>query len=176
MESIDHLRYPIGLFQAPTIISRSYREDWMGQIESLPQRLTRLVASFSDEDWAECYRPSSWNARQVVHHLPDSHLNAYIRFKWTLTEEQPIIKPYFEERWAELPDYHEEDPEVSLLMLQVLHKRWLGVLNRISESGWKKAFVHPEHEKPLKLDYMLGLYAWHGEHHLAHLQLIASKR
>jgi hypothetical protein len=115
------------------------------------------------------YRPGGWTVRQVVHHVPDSHLNAYLRFKLALTEENPTIKPYEEARWAELPDTAGTQIGVSLVMLEALHRRWVNLLRSMSEEQWGRTYFHPDQNKSLRLDGVLAMYSWHGKHHTAHI-------
>ena len=164
------MRYPIGEFTPPTVITAAQIQIWIQEIEALPEQITLAVAGLDDQALERTYRPGSWTIRQVVHHLPDSHMNSYIRFKWTLTEEASLIKPYFEDRWANLPDY-QASIDVSLNLLHALHERWAVLLHSLSEADLSKAFTHPEDGKTYPLNEVIGLYAWHGKHHLAHIEL-----
>jgi hypothetical protein len=127
------------------------------------------VAGLSAEQLDSAYRPGGWTVRQVVHHLPDSHLNGYTRFKLSLTEARPVIKPYEEARWAELPDVRAVPVEVSLDLLDALHRRWVPLLAGIRPDEWARGYHHPEYKRDFSLEEALGLYAWHGEHHVAHI-------
>jgi hypothetical protein len=115
------------------------------------------------------YRDSGWTVRQVLHHVPDSHMNAYIRFKWTLTEDTPTIKPYFEERWANLEDTRVTPVDISMNMLDALHQRWVLLMKAMKDDDFKRIYIHPQYGKQFSLEGVLGLYAWHGKHHLAHI-------
>jgi uncharacterized damage-inducible protein DinB len=140
----------------------------MEAIAGLPARMRRAVAGLTDQQLNTPYREGGWTVRQVVHHVPDSHLNAYIRFKLAVTEQNPTIKPYDETAWAQLKDSELTPIEVSLALLESLHARWTVLLRSLSESDFQRKFVHPE-SGPHDLDWLLGLYAWHGNHHVAHI-------
>ena len=168
-QELEQLRYPIGKYQKPHIITQDHLNQYLIDIEELPEKLGIAVANLSHQQLDTPYRPRGWTVRQVVHHIPDSHLNSYIRFKWTLTEDNPTIKAYFEERWAELPDSRETPVEVSLHLLDGLHKRWIILLRSLSPQQLKRKFVHSETDRSIQLDENIGLYAWHGNHHLAHI-------
>lgn len=141
----------------------------MGEIAAAPDQLRAAVAGLSPAQLDTPYRPNGWTVRQVVHHLPDSHLNAYTRIKLALTEEEPTIKPYEEARWAELPDARTGPVELSLALLEFLHQRWLLLLRNLAAADFARQFRHPEHGRMFALDEALALYAWHGEHHVAHI-------
>lgn len=169
MADLEQLRYPIGRFSRPKNISGHDINIWIGQIETLPARFRNVVESLSEEQLDTPYRPEGWTLRQVIHHVPDSHVNSYIRFKWTLTEDTPKIKAYNEVAWAELSDYKTLPVNTSLDFLEILHARWVPVLKSLSDEDLQKTFIHPEHGKEVPLDVNIALYAWHGEHHLGHL-------
>jgi hypothetical protein len=133
-----------------------------------------VMASFKPGALDIAYREGGWTARQVLHHLPDSHLNAYIRFKWTLTEATPTIKAYDEKGWAETPDT-KGDPTVSLTLLRALHAKWTVLLQSLDDSQFKREFIHPDTRRHLSLARMAATYAWHGQHHLGHLKIVAGK-
>lgn len=170
MSEADDLRYPIGRFEMPTgALSVPERERLISSIETLPRRLRAAVAAFTPQRWRTPYRPGGWTVHQLVHHIPDSHLNAYTRFKLALTEDEPTIKPYDETAWAELPDTAACEPEVSLDLLEALHRRWVALLRSLSSDGFARTLRHPEHGRAFTLDQMLAMYGWHSEHHLAHI-------
>ncbi len=169
---MSDLRYPIGKFQwtAPESEEQSAK-DRTGYIEvlsKLPGQMRAAVRDLRAEQLDTPYRPEGWSVRQVVHHVPDSHMNAYIRFKLALTEEQPQIKPYNEAEWAKLPDSNVTPVEVSLHLLAALHSRWVDVLQSMRPSDFGRTLYHPEHGV-LTLDRMLAMYAWHSDHHLSHI-------
>ncbi len=165
---MDKLRYPIGQFNPPAIISEEQLNQYMLSIGSLPSRVGEAVCQLSDEQLDTSYRPGGWTVRQVVHHLPDSHLNAYIRQKLALTEENPTIRPYDEVAWAELPEARTADPGISVALLHALHQRWVLTLHQLSPAQLDRTFVHPASGQQ-SIRYHIGLYAWHGEHHLAQI-------
>jgi uncharacterized damage-inducible protein DinB len=165
---MDH-RYPIGRYHWDKEITEVDRQKWIAEIAALPERLQAAVTGLSDEQLDTPYRKGGWTIRQVVHHLADSHMNSLIRFKLALTENNPTIRPYYEDRWAELSDSRTLPVEPSLMLLTGLHSRWTTLLLSLSPDDYARTFYHPESEKSIRLDYNLGLYAWHGNHHLAHI-------
>jgi len=166
---IENLKYPIGKFSMPKEFSAALTGQWIRSIEELPGKLRSAVNNLNDQQLDTPYRDGGWTVRQVIHHLPDSHMNAYIRFKLALTEETPVIKPYFEDRWAQLPDGKIAPVAISLSLLEALHQRWVLLLKSMSEDDLKKKYHHPESHKDWELRNVLALYAWHGNHHLAHI-------
>lgn len=162
-------RFPIGPFSYPQSVSAEDRESFLARIEAVPGRLRAVVSGLSDAQLDQPYRTGGWTVRQVVHHIPDSHMNSYIRFKWALTEDTPLIKPYDEKAWALLPDTFAAPPETSLRLLENLHSRWAALLRSLTEEQWGRTMLHPVNG-PLRLDQALALYAWHGDHHIAHIQ------
>jgi hypothetical protein len=163
------LRYPIGEFRHDGDITEHQRSAWIAEIAKAPARLRAAVDGLTAEQIETPYRPGGWTVRQVVHHVPDSHLNAYARFKLALTEDAPIIKPYQEARWAELNDTRVVPLEVSLTLLTVLHERWVPLLRSLGAADFARTFWHPEQQRAISLERALGLYAWHGRHHVAHI-------
>ena len=166
---IENLKYPIGKFSAPKEFSPALMKQWIHAIEELPSKLRSAVIHLNDQQLDTPYRDGGWTVRQVVHHIPDSHMNAYIRFKLAMTEDIPTIKPYFEDRWAELADYRNTPVEPSLSLLDALHYRWELLLKTMTDDDFKKKYHHPESHKDFELRTVLALYAWHGNHHLAHI-------
>ena len=165
---IEQLKFPIGKFSKPDSFTKELLALFISDIESFPQKLQQEVAHLNGQQLDTPYRPEGWTIRQVVHHCADSHMNSIIRFKLALTEEQPVIKPYFEDKWAELPDY-KLPIEPSLLLLEGLHFRWTILLKSFKEADLEKKFIHPEHSKEFRLNEAIGMYAWHCNHHLAHV-------
>jgi uncharacterized damage-inducible protein DinB len=162
------LRFPIGKFQYSGSVSESQRKRFIDEIAAAPAQLRAAVRGLSPEQLDTPYRESGWTVRQVVHHVPDSHLNSYMRFKLALTEDEPTVKSYDEGRWAQLADTRTTPIEISLSLLESLHQRWTNLLRGLSGSEWKRTFRHPERGL-MTLDETLAMYAWHGKHHVAHI-------
>lgn len=163
------LKYPIGQADIPLQITSQHITNWIKSIELLPQKLTTLVSNLTQKQLDTPYRPEGWTIRQVVHHLYDSHHNSYIRFKWALTENNPIIKVYDEKLWAELDDAKTAPIQLSLGALSALHAKWTYFLKTLDTNQLNKTFVHPESGNTISLKENIGIYAWHGEHHYAHI-------
>jgi len=161
-------RYPIGKFRFDGSTDETQRRQFIADIEQAPAQLRAVVHGLSGEQIETPYRDGGWTVRQVVHHVPESHMNAYIRFKLALTEQEPTIKPYMENRWADTPDVQSTPIEVSLDMMDSLHARWVRLLQSLTEADWKRTFRHPE-MGVVSLEKSLALYAWHGKHHVAHI-------
>jgi hypothetical protein len=169
----DSLKYPIGppqLSSAP--LTSAERTAFIQQLADLPAQLTAMARAAGGERLQMPYRPGGWTGRQVIHHVADSHMNAYVRFRLALTEDNPTIKPYEEGAWAELPDVGATPITVSLALLEALHMRLVTLLYHLSEKDWQRTFYHPGNQRTSTLDQTLALYAWHGQHHLAHLKLL----
>jgi uncharacterized damage-inducible protein DinB len=162
------LRYPIGTFERPDDISASQRDEFISIISKAPAELATAVQGLNSDQTNTPYRPGGWTVRQVVHHLPDSHMNSYIRFRLALTEDVPTIKPYDEAQWAELTDAKTAPIEYSIALLENLHLRWVLLLESLKSEDWKRAFRHPELGL-MRLDQNLALYAWHSRHHVAQI-------
>ena len=167
-------RYPIGKFSFNGPLTAEQKQQCLNDIEQTPARLRAAVSGLSDQQLNTPYREGGWTVRQLAHHVPDSHMNAYIRFKLALTEDDPTIKPYMEDRWAELPESRQAPIDVSLALLDSLHQRWTLVLRNIADSDWKRTFRHPE-MGPMTLEKTLALYSWHGRHHVAHVTSLREK-
>ena len=168
------LRYPIGKFTYNGQLTGDQKRALLDEIAQTPADLRAAVKGLSDAQLDTPYRPGGWTIRQVIHHVPDSHLNSYLRFKLALTEDEPTIKPYAEDRWAELPDTKATPIEISLTMLESLHDRWVRLLRSLTPEEWKRAFRHPE-MGPMTLEKTLALYAWHGRHHVAHITALRQR-
>ena len=169
------LQFPIGEFEWPSDLSSKQVGRYIQEIERAPQRLRDAVSGLSDEQLDTQYRPEGWTLRQVVHHLADSHMNSYIRIKLALTEDNPEIRPYYEERWAELEDGAKGDVEISLKLVEAIHARWVLVLRGMDASDLARTFRHSDLGE-LRLDVNIGLYAWHGNHHIAHILMTRESR
>jgi hypothetical protein len=173
MTTVD-LSYPIGRFQKESNITAERRQVLIDGIAKLPWEMRAAVNGLSHQQLDTPYRLGGWTVRQVIHHVPDSHLNAYIRFKLALTESEPTIKPYDEKQWAELADVRLTPIEVSLSLLENLHARWILLLRALGSAAFSKTFRHPEIGL-LTLDTQLGLYEWHGRHHVAHITSLRTR-
>lgn len=165
---MSDLRYPIGRFQKKETISATERAEMIDGIAQTPSKLRAAVKGLSPQQLDAPYRPEGWTVRQLVHHVADSHMNAYIRFKLSLTEEQPTIKPYDEKKWAELGDTRDTPIDVSLTMMEALHRRWDVLMRSVAPGDFARTFRHPE-MGVMNLDALVQLYHWHGRHHVAHI-------
>jgi hypothetical protein len=172
--SDELLRFPVGQAQLPEgALSTAERTAFIQQLADLPAQLTAAARAAGGERLQLPYRPGGWTGRQVIHHLADSHLNSYVRYRLALTEESPAIKPYNEKAWAELPDVAAAPITVSLNMLEALHSRWVTLLHHLTDEQWQRTFYHPGYDRTYTLDQALALYAWHGRHHLEHVKLLS---
>jgi len=162
------LRFPTGRFTRPETVTDEQRARAIAVIAETPSRFRAAVNGLNEQQLDTRYRPDGWTVRQVVHHVPDSHMNAYIRFKLALTENEPTIKPYAEAQWAALPDSRTTPVETSLAMLDTLHERWMHVLRAMQPADFSRTLMHPENGV-MTLDHLLAMYAWHGPHHTAHV-------
>jgi uncharacterized damage-inducible protein DinB len=165
---MEDVRYPVGRFAHEGPVSVAQRQAWIEEVAQAPGHLRRAVERLDSARLDAPYREGGWTIRQVVHHLPDSHMNSYVRMRLALTEDEPTIKPYAEKLWAELPDARSAVPEVSLALLDALHQRWVLLLRAMKPEDWRRTFRHPE-RGVVPLDVNLGLYAWHGRHHVAQI-------
>jgi uncharacterized damage-inducible protein DinB len=172
---VEDPRYPIGPFEFDGKADPKLREHWIGEIAAAPGALRAAVAGLMPQQLDTPYRDQGWTVRQVVHHLPDSHLNAYTRIKLALTEDEPLIKPYDQARWAELPDVRTTPVETSLTLLECLHRRWVLLLRELGPAEFGRRFRHPEHGRSIGLDEVLAMYAWHGRHHVAQITSLRTR-
>ena len=172
---MEDLRYPIGKFQFPDKVSEAQRKQFIDEIAAAPAQLRSAVHGLSAEQLETPYRDGGWTVRQVVHHVPDSHLNSYVRFKLALTEDEPTIKPYDEACWAQLDDSRNTPMEISLSLLDSLHQRWINLLRSLTASDWQRKFRHPALGL-ISLEQNLALYAWHGKHHVAHITSLRQRK
>jgi DinB superfamily len=170
----EDIRYPVGRFQRPQSLSDSQRIAAIDRIAATPAKLRDIVRGLNDAQLDTRYRADGWTVRQVVHHVPDSHANAYTRFKLALTEDTPTIKPYDERAWANLDDVRTTPIETSLVLLESLHDRWVRLLRSMSPTDFDRLLKHPDNGL-MNLHQMLALYAWHGEHHVAHVANLRSR-
>ena len=169
-------RYPVGKFVMESDVTPAKREAAIAEIDATPAKLRAAVSGLDDTQLDTPYREGGWTIRQVAHHVPDSHLNAYIRLKLALTETEPTIKPYEEQHWAELADSKTMPIAVSLDLLDALHKRWMVVVRSMKDTDFARTFVHPAFPKPMTLDTILFMYAWHGRHHVAHVTEVRKRK
>jgi uncharacterized damage-inducible protein DinB len=168
MLDIDLLRYPIGKFAPLPSYTKEDKKKLITEIAALPAQLAEAVEDFSQEQFATPYRDGGWSVQQLIHHIADSHMHSYIRFKWTLTEAKPVIKAYEEKDWAETID-NQLYPALSIALITALHAKWSAMLSLLPDEAWSLSFIHPQTQKEINLERMLALYAWHGKHHLAHI-------
>lgn len=168
--TLENLKFPIGEFEMPKEISAPQLKNWIIEIEQLPEKLEAITSSISVEELNYLYRPNGWSIKQVIHHLADSHINSFIRFKLALTEETPTIRPYQEHLWAELIDGKSDDIESSILVLKGIHTKWTFLLNSLTTEQLGRKYYHPENKKEHTLMEAIAMYAWHCNHHLAHIK------
>jgi uncharacterized damage-inducible protein DinB len=168
---MEDLRYPVGRHQRPQSLTSEQRRTAIDAIAAAPTLLRAAVSGLDDRQFDTPYRPDGWTVRQVVHHVPDSHLNAYTRFKLGLTEDTPTIKPYDEDAWAKLPDVSRAPIESSLALVEALHVRWVTLLEVMQDGDFRRPLMHPERGQ-ITLDTLLQTYAWHGPHHIGHVEMV----
>ncbi len=173
--ALERLRFPRGRYQFEADVTPARREEWLTILTDTPTALEGALAGLTPTQLATPYRPEGWTVTQVAHHLADSHLNAVIRTRLALTEETPSIKTYFEDRWAELPDATSMPVAVSVALLHTLHQRWVFLLRSLTTEQWSRTLFHPEHNRTLSLDNLIGLYAWHGPHHVAQITALRAR-
>lgn len=170
MQDLELLKYPIGKYLPPSTINGEHIRLWIEDLTSLPQLIVQATIDLNEQQLETPYRYGGWTVRQVVHHLADSHINAYTRTRLALTEDNPAIRPYFEERWAELPDALNGNIQLSIAILKAIHERWVALLKTLKPEDFERRYFHPETRQQNTLGYLIGNYAWHGKHHLAHIQ------
>ena len=175
-ETLEQLRYPIGKFNMPESITENDLKQWITVLENLPQRLSDLVTPLTEQQLETPYRPEGWTVRQLVHHISDSHHNSYIRFKWALTEDTPTIKAYDEKAWAELFDTRTAPIQMSLNHLSAIHAKLVYLLKGLSEEDLQRSFVHPDGNQETTLKENIGRYAWHSNHHYAHIENLIQRK
>lgn len=174
--TLEELRYPIGSFEKPDKITGEMISRYITELSRFPEHLRSEVEKLSEDQLDTVYRPGGWTIRQVVHHCVDSHMNSLVRLKLTLTEDNPTIKPYFEDRWAELTDSKSMPVEPALKMLEGIHERWTFLLAGLTDEQWKRSFIHPEHGRAVRLDQNTALYVWHCRHHLNHITTLKKSK
>ena len=173
--TLEQLQYPVGKWTWPETVSSEEIKEAIAVIADFPHQMIEAINGLSDEQLDTQYRPDGWMIRQVVHHTADSHMNAYIRFKWALTEDNPIIKPYDQSQWAELID-SKGDPAISILVLTGIHKRWVDIMENMSASDWDRKLKHPDHAVQLTLRLLVRQYQWHCRHHLQHILQLRKRK
>ena len=171
---METLKYPIGKYIEQPFSDAQLKERLL-DIQTLPQQIEHAVSNLDEAQLHTPYRPEGWTVHQLVHHVADSHMNAYIRFKLALTEDNPTIKPYEEKNWANMADTKNLPINISITLLFALHQRWHEVLKNISVDEWNRTVYHPEHKKEMTLWYLLGMYAWHSKHHTAHITALRDR-
>ena len=169
MNDLKALRFPVGEYVYPDKVDGIILSKWKEKINAFPNRVDALVRDLSDEELSWQYRPSGWSLQQLVHHCADSHMNAFIRFKITLTEDSPDIRPYFEDRWADMKETFDSPIGLSMEILKGVHGRWSILLDQMDDKDLERSYYHPEYKKPYTLEEALGSYAWHCDHHFAHM-------
>ncbi len=174
-DTIEQLRYPIGHFECPEEIMEKHLVQWIHTLETLPTRLQKLVKILSKEQLETPYRPEGWTVRQLVHHISDSHHNSYIRFKWALTEDKPVIKAYDEKSWANLFDSKTAPIQMSLDHLKAVHAKLVYLLKGLSKEDLKRSFIHPDNNSETTIEENIGRYAWHSNHHYAHIDRLRQR-
>ena len=167
---LEKLKFPIGKWEAPNNYSEELIHAWISDIESTPKSIEALVLALDESQLNWKYRPSGWSIRQVVHHMADSHMNAYIRHKLTMTEDCPTILPYNEKLWAEMPDVQHVTIKEGCLLLRLLHQRWSFYLYSLPYDSLSKSYIHPEKKRKINMYESIGMYSWHSRHHLAHIE------
>ncbi|MGN6491242.1 MAG: YfiT family bacillithiol transferase [Agriterribacter sp.] len=170
----NDLRYPIGHYQ-PEPFSAATKENWLADIKYLPQLLENALLNLDEAQLHTPYREGGWTVQQLTHHVADSHINAYCRFRLGLTESNPTIRPYDEKSWAQLYDVNHLPVNISITLLHTLHARWHSLLESLSDEDWQRTVYHPEQAKKLTLWHLLGSYAWHGRHHTAHVTALRER-
>jgi len=168
-------KYPIGKYEAQPF-SESQKKKWIADIQFLPNELEQAIENLDEAQLQTPYRDGGWTVHQLVHHLADSHMNSFIRFKLALTEDNPTIKPYEENAWSEMADVQNEPINVSITLLYALHKRWLTLLQNMSDADFEKTLFNPQRRGQLTLWDMLGIYAWHGKHHVEHIKTLKENK
>ncbi|HXS37758.1 MAG TPA: putative metal-dependent hydrolase [Flavipsychrobacter sp.] len=171
----EDLQYPIGRFERPEKYTPENAKEWIASIEALPSWLDVCIENLDEAQIHTPYRPGGWTVQQVIHHIADSHMNAYIRFKLALTEDNPIVKPYDENLWAVLPDVEVVPVNVSVTLLHAMHRRWVALLKSMQPADWGKTYYHPESKQNVPLWHVGAMYAWHGRHHMEHVKQLRER-
>ncbi|MDW5289354.1 YfiT family bacillithiol transferase [Formosa sp. PL04] len=167
--TLEQLKYPIGQFQCPELITAKHLDNWIDVLNQFPTRLNALVKPLTDFQLDTEYRPGGWTIRQLVHHTADSHHHSYTRFKWSLTEDNPVIKAYNQDDWSNLEDAINAPVSMSLMHIEAVHKRLVYLLKSLNDKDLERSFIHPETNKKVTIKENIGMYAWHSSHHFTHI-------
>ncbi|MCB9251836.1 MAG: putative metal-dependent hydrolase [Flavobacteriales bacterium] len=170
----EELRYPIGKFKNNADHTPDNIKNYLQELKQLPDKLNRICSGLSDVQMGKTYREGAWNVKQLIHHIGESHLNAYIRVKLAITEDNPVIKPYLENPWVFTKENEILHPEVSLKLIEGIHLKMVTLFENLEEDDWKKTYMHPQYNRTFSLMDIAALYSWHGNHHLAHIQIALS--
>jgi DinB superfamily len=174
-QNIEELKYPIGRYQPPATHTPESRQEWISIIRALPSWMDVCIENLDEHQFDVPYREGGWTIRQVVHHVADSHANAYIRVRLALTEDNPTIKPYKEAEWAVLPDVATVPVNISVTMLHAMHRRLAALLEALTPDQWERTYYHPEHQRNFPIWEVVALYAWHSRHHTEHIRLLRTR-
>ena len=174
-DNLEHLRYPIGRYQKPETLTPELMQDWINVLDVLPSWMDAYIENLDENQLQVPYREGGWTIQQVVHHVADSHMNAYIRLKVGLTEDNPTVKPYDENAWAELEDVKRVPVNISVTMLHTIHRRMVTVLRHMKAADWERTYFHPQHQRSFPLWEMVALYAWHSRHHTEHIRQLRQR-
>lgn len=174
-ENLEELRYPIGRYTKPETYNESLLREWIGAIDALPKWLDVCIENLDEHQLQTPYRPGGWTVIQTIHHIADSHMNAYVRLKLGLTEDNPTVKPYEEALWAELPDTQDVPVNVSVTLLHALHRRMVSTFRNMKAADWERTFFHPEHQRNIPLWELAALYAHHGRHHMEQIRRLRER-
>jgi hypothetical protein len=174
-DGLEHLRYPVGRYEKPDTFTAKSLNDWITIIEALPSWMDVCIENLNEHQLLTPYRPGGWTVQQVIHHLADSHMNAYIRLKLALTEDNPTVKPYDEALWAELADNRIVPVNISVTLLHALHRRWVAQMRNMEPADWERTYYHPEHKRDFPVWEMTAMYAWHCRHHMEHIRQLRER-
>ncbi len=172
---MEHLKYPIGRYQKPEGATPQLQKEWIGVLQALPSWMDICIENLDEHQLHTPYREGGWTIQQVVHHVADSHLNAYIRLKLALTEDNPTVKPYDENAWAQLVDTKVVPVNISVTMLHAMHHRMVALLQHMPPSDWERTYYHPEHQRDFPVWEMVAMYAWHSRHHTEHIRQLRER-
>jgi len=174
--NLEELKYPIGKYQKPDGYTPEMQQEWISVLAALPSWMDACIENLDEHQLQTPYRDGGWTIQQVVHHVADSHLNAYVRLKLALTEDNPVIKPYNEKEWAELPDSSLVPVNISVTLLHSLHRRMVAILQNMKPSDWERTYFHPQQQRNFPLWEVVALYAWHSKHHTAHIMNLRERK